>query len=94
MLARALRTPLRNAARAVAPTAVRTFATAPGDHLKEIKDVKLKDVPAWVSETQSDPRTEQAAKVCGWLSRRSRAYAPKLEFFSVFTSQYYVRHAV
>mmetsp|Transcript_47171 Transcript_47171/g.94574 ORF Transcript_47171/g.94574 Transcript_47171/m.94574 type:complete len:111 (+) Transcript_47171:33-365(+) len=61
MLARALRTPLRNAARAVAPPAYRTLSGTPGEHLKEVKDVKLKDVPAWVSETRTDPRTEEAA---------------------------------
>ena len=67
MLARALRTPLRNAARAVAPTASRAFSATPGEHLKEIKNVKLKDVPEWVSEAKADPRTEEAAKVSFWL---------------------------
>eukprot|EP00961_Rhodomonas_salina_P228373 3086735-Rhodomonas_salina.3 len=62
MLARALRTPLCNAARAVAPNARRALST-PGEHFKEVKDVKLKDVGAWVSDAKSDPRTEQAAKV-------------------------------
>ena len=67
MLARALRTPLRNAARTVAPTATRAFSATPGEHLKEIKNVKLKDVPEWVSEAKADPRTEEAAKVSFWL---------------------------